>query len=1360
MKKITLLCMLMLCCTFAYAQILNQPANWPNTNWSVTGTYNAGVDAFEADPTLTANFAYDDDDAGNTTNNDIAAESPIVDITNAFTAGETWLTVDLAYNYNDNGNDILNIEYWDADAAAWVVWQQFTATTNQPNDNFCTPAKDVFTSNPLNISGFTVTQQSGFRYRLAYDDVDGWQWGFCFDSPTITSTTPPSCIEISNLAVANVTETAADISWNANSGETAWEIVIQPQGTGIPTGSGTAVTANAPYNATGLTGNTAYEVYVRANCGLIDGFSNWVGPIGFTTDSAQPPLPVGVTCATGTSSFLFTEDFENDPPSGWTGTGFDGSNGNWDITPGGANSGGTGPSVSFNGGNHLEYEASGNSTTIASAISPVIDLTSATDGAELSFYMHAFGDDIGTLNVGISTAAAGPFTNVYSWNGPLQTADTDAWVPTGIDISAYLGQTIYVEFSYGGTGTGFEGDMSIDLVRVEACGSFCIAPSGVTASNVTGTSADIGWTANSGETAWEYVVQPAGTGTPSSAGTSATTTSINVSSLAPSTSYEVYVRAICGSDTSTWSIPLNFSTTATPPPTPVGVTCASGSSVFIFTEDFENNPPSGWTGTGFDGSEGNWDIAPGNSNSNGTGPFASFSGGNHLEYEASGNSTAIASAISPAIDMTSATDGAELSFYMHAFGADTGTLNVSIGTAAAGPFTNVYSWTGELQTAGTDAWTPIGIDLSAYLGQIIYIEFSYGATGTGFEGDLSIDLVRVETCGSFCIAPSSIIASAITQDAATISWSPNSGETAWEYVVQPAGTGAPSGAGTSIATTSVNISSLTPSTSYEVYVRAICGLDTSIWGGPLTFTTAVPPPPATFTTSTVSTSGSQRAAVDMNGDFLDDVVSISSTNINIFYQQASGGLSTTPTNITTTAADFTPSWSLAAADYDRNGFTDLLYGGGSGVTFMRANATGTAFTEISGSEYVFSQRSNFVDLNNDGNLDAFVCHDVDPNVYYTNDGNGNLTFNQGGLGDIAGGGNYGSIWIDYDNDRDMDMFIAKCRGGSSAININEMHENDGSGNFMEVASALNLADPIQTWSSAWGDFDNDGDMDVFVGASSTSNGTHKLMRNNGNSTFTDVTAASGILPALTNIGIENATHDFDNDGNLDIASNGSILFGNGDLTFTVYDNILSGSNGSFGDLNNDGFMDAISGTTLYTNTANSNNWVKITTTGVASNINGIGARIEVVTAAGTQIRDVRSGEGFRFMSSLNTHFGLGTETNITNIIIYWPSGTVDNLVNPTINTHHIITEGQTLSIPDETLEKVAIHPNPVGNIMNINSPVNLVGKIATIFNIEGKRVMNLKLKQHAIDVSRLTTGNYILRLESDGKVFTQKFIKQ
>lgn len=790
-----------------------------------------------------------------------------------------------------------------------------------------------------------------------------------------------------------------------------------------------------------------------------------------------------------------------------------------------------------------------------------------------------------------------------------------------------------------------------------------------------------------------------------------------------------------------------------PPPAPVGVTCSSGSSSFIFTEEFDT--VNGWTGD-LNNGNGSWEI-PNGSTSVGTGPSSAFSGGEFMNYEASGSPSTTASAVSPAIDLGSALDGAELSFYMHAFGLDMGTLNVGVGTAPSGPFTTLETFSGQYQTTETDPWIPVGINLNAYLGQVIYIEFSHTGTGIGYQGDMSIDYVRVETCGTFCIAPSSLEASSISDVSATISWVANSSESAWEYVVQPAGTGLPSGSGTTVNATTVNLTGLSIGTTYEVYVRANCGSEMSNWGGPLTFTTTAPPPPATFTTSSISTTGTNRAVVDMNGDFLDDIVSTDATNVNIQYQTGSGF---TETNITTTAADYLPSWSLAAADYDRNGYNDLLYGGGSGVTFMRANNTGTGFTEISGTEYVFSQRSNFVDINNDGHLDAFVCHDVNPNVYYMNDGSGNLSFNQGGLGDDAAGGNYGSIWIDYDNDRDMDMFIAKCRGGSTTININEMHENNGDGTFSEVGSSTGLADPLQTWSAAWGDFDNDGDMDVFVGASSTSDGTHKLMRNNGDKTFTDVTSSSGILPDLTNTGIENVTYDFDNDGNLDIASNGSVLFGNGDLTFTVYDGILSGSNGSFGDLNNDGFIDAFSGGTLYTNDTNSNNWIVINTIGVASNINGIGARIELATAAGTQIRDVRSGEGFRYMSTLNTHFGIGAESAITSIVIYWPSGTIDVIENPTINTTLSVTEGSFLGIEDEALAELTIYPNPVKDQLFINTPIVITDKIATVFNVNGQRVLNRKLSSNSLNVSELSAGIYFLRLESEGKVTTRKFIKE
>lgn len=523
--------------------------------------------------------------------------------------------------------------------------------------------------------------------------------------------------------------------------------------------------------------------------------------------------------------------------------------------------------------------------------------------------------------------------------------------------------------------------------------------------------------------------------------------------------------------------------------------------------------------------------------------------------------------------------------------------------------------------------------------------------------------------------------------------------------------------------------------------------------------TPPPPSPVTFTSQSSGTSGSYKVGVvDMNGDFLDDMVSISSTNVNIREQNSSGGFTTK--NITTSNADYPPTWSFVAADYDRNGYTDLLYGGGSGVTFMKANSTGTGFTEISGPEDIFSQRSNFVDINNDGNLDAFVCHDVAPNVYYLNDGSGNLNFYQSNdpsapyeLGNYSSGGDYGSIWIDYDNDRDLDLFIAKC-GGEVARRTNVMYTNDGNENYTENAAAIGLADPMQTWSAAWGDFDSDGDMDVFVGASS---GSHKLMRND-NGIFTDITTGSGIS-TLTSNSTETVTFDFDNDGNLDLVSGRNILYGKGDMTFDVYPNVFPGS-GSYGDLNNDGYIDSFNSGSIYFNNAESNNnWIKIHTIGTVSNINGIGARVEVHTPSGIKIRDVKSGDGFRYMNSLNTHIGIGTDATINSVVIYWPSGVIDTITNPTINGSLEIIEGDTLSLENSLTNELVIYPNPAKEILNITSLELNDAMIYTIFDITGKRVMNSKLKDSSIDVSNLSPGNYILRIVSGNSIKSQKFIK-
>ena len=177
------------------SQVLNQNAAWPNAAWTITGSYSALAGTFEANPTTTANFAWDDDDAGNAHEDNIAAESPVIDLTPAFNAGEQKVRVSALCGYNYLADDVLRIEYWDATAATWVAWGgNIPGNSTTIFDNFCTIPKVLFSTPDLDISSFSATQLSGFKYRIYYNDsLTGadWNWGFCFNAPTIISVPTP-----------------------------------------------------------------------------------------------------------------------------------------------------------------------------------------------------------------------------------------------------------------------------------------------------------------------------------------------------------------------------------------------------------------------------------------------------------------------------------------------------------------------------------------------------------------------------------------------------------------------------------------------------------------------------------------------------------------------------------------------------------------------------------------------------------------------------------------------------------------------------------------------------------------------------------------------------------------------------------------------------------------------------------------------------------------------------------------------------------------------------------------------------------------------------------------------------------------
>jgi hypothetical protein len=145
------------------------------------------------------------------------------------------------------------------------------------------------------------------------------------------------------------------------------------------------------------------------------------------------------------------------------------------------------------------------------------------------------------------------------------------------------------------------------------------------------------------------------------------------------------------------------------------------------------------------------------------------------------------------------------------------------------------------------------------------------------------------------------------------------------------------------------------------------------------------------------------------------------------------------------------------------------------------------------------------------------------------------------------------------------------------------------------------------------------------------------------------------------------------------------------------------------------------------------------------------------------MRQVRSGDGFRYMSSLNAYFGLGQESEIDSVMITWPSGMIDVYYDVEVNTVQTFVEGDS-PLSTENLEEeiidLLVYPNPASNVVFIDVPFPYAQMQYSIFDMSGKMVDIGVVNKNSINISELGTGAYIIRVDVDGKIAERKVVRE
>ncbi len=610
-----------------------------------------------------------------------------------------------------------------------------------------------------------------------------------------------SCPRPTNLTITGGTSTTADLSWTENGVATEWEVLYGTAGFN-PNTEGTVLLDDdgiPGITVPGLSENTAYDFYVRAICG-VDEFSGLVGPVNYNTACgiASPPWMEGFE-----SGFVDQQALGGCwSQSSVTGTDVWTTNSSQTTNNRGPRSGSWNIYLKYSNEDWIFYPLS---------------LTGGTP-YELRFYARqdgATGSNASVMASYGTTDTPAAMTNPIIPSSPVVNGDYQEFAEFFTPATSGI---YYIGIKGKINGTPWY--ISLDDISVEEANG-CLRPGALTVTDVATTTADVAWAPNGSATEWEVVYGISGFN-PLTDGTTvevSNTPATTLTGLTSNTSYDFYVRTICGTEQSSLSGPKNFRTTC------------DTISTLPYLENFDTY------GTGPDAFPACWERI---TYTSGSSIWPSIVSGNATSAP---NSLKFQSAVGTptyAISPPFAEDiqNLQVSFMLRREGTSSGTIDVGV---MSNPFDTSTFELVQTINPGNNDYTEYEFNLNnvTLSGGNNHIALRQNSTSSVWYYWLDDFLVQqIPTCPK----PIDLMVDSVETTTANVSWTAGSSETSWNISWGTPGftVGSAGELGTDTSTTaSYQITDLSPSSGYEFYVQGICGVDDlSIWAGPMAFSTA------------------------------------------------------------------------------------------------------------------------------------------------------------------------------------------------------------------------------------------------------------------------------------------------------------------------------------------------------------------------------------------------------------------------------------------------------------------------------------------------------------------------------------------